>query len=134
MGFYALEFAYFDACYSGILYINANNQLVEGQPGQQGLSDIPHSDMSLALGMSEPSRSRFYQGWWGLVPSRLWPFESEYQKWTRLEWTRLGEGDNLYEALFYVINQQTEFGPYDPVNNYRLKGQGWLTDIELNNN
>ena len=41
----------------GRLKINANNQLVEGQPGQIGIFDGPHSDMSLALGMGETSIS-----------------------------------------------------------------------------
>lgn len=135
MGFYYVEFAYFDACYSGRLYINANNQLVEGQPGQQGLFDLLHSDMSIALGMGETSKSRFYQGWWGPVPIGSPPpsSEDEYQTWTHFEWQKLGEGEDLYQAIYDVIMQQTDFGSSAPVNNYRLKGQGWLEDIILNN-
>ena len=135
MGFYYVEFAYFDACYSGRLYINANNQLVEGQPGQQGLFDLLHSDMSIALGMGETSKSRFYQGWWGPVPIGSPPpsSEDEYQTWTHLEWQKLGEGEDLYQAIYDVIMQQTDLGSSAPVNNYRLKGQGWLEDIILNN-
>ena len=110
--------------------------MVEGQPGQIGIFDGPHSDMSLALGMGETSKSRVYQGWWGRVPIGLpWPLpEDEYRRWTRIEWEELGDGESLYWALWYVISQQTEFGPDAPVNNYRLKGQGSLFDIELNGN
>ena len=135
MGFTYVEFAYFDACFSGRLEILPNGQLVEGQPSQQGLFDYPHSDMSLALGMGETSRSRFYQGWWGPVPIGPPPPspEDEYQTWTRLEWQKLGEGEDLYQALYDVIWGQTDFGPGAPVNNYRLKGQGWLEDIILSN-
>jgi len=133
MGFTALEFAYFDCCYSGHLKINASNQLVEGQAGQIGVFDGPHSDISLALGMGETSVSRAYQGWYDEVPTRLQLplLETEYQKWTRLEWEELGDGEYLYWALMHVIGEQTEFGPDAPVNNYRLKGQGSLMDIEL---
>ena len=116
--------------------INSNNQLVEGQRGEVYDFDAPHSDMSLVLGTYESSRSRFYQGWYDLVPIGLsppWP-EDEYQKWTRLEWEELGDGENLYWALMHVIDQQTEFGPDDPVNNYMLRGQGSFMDIELSNN
>lgn len=133
MGFNSLEFAYFDCCFSSCLKINANNQLVVGQPGQAGVYDGPHSDMSIALGLGEPSTSRFYQGWYGFVPIGLWPFENEYQRWTRLEWEELGDGEYLYWAIMHVIEQQTEFGPYDPVNNYRLKGQGSIFEIRLSN-
>jgi len=135
MGFTGLEFAYFDCCYSGHLKINASNQLVEGQSGQIGIFDGPHSDISLALGMGETSVSRAYQGWYGEVPTRLQLplLETEYQKWTRLEWEELGDGEYLYWALMHVIGEQTEFGPDAPVNNYRLKGQGSLFDIQLSN-
>jgi len=129
MGFNSLEFAYFFCCWSGHLKINADNQLVEGQPGQQGIFDIPHSDMSLALGMGETSISRAYQGWYDKSYAG---FFSEYSEFTRDEWGKLGEGDNLYEALNYAISQQTEFvDPNAPVNTYRLKGQGFITDIRL---
>jgi hypothetical protein len=120
MGFNSLEFAYFNACYSGRLKINSSNQLVEGERGEVYDFDAPQSDMSFALGMSEPSRSRAYQGWHDefFIGSRWW--ENEYQRWIRLEWEELGIGENLYWALYYTIQQQTEFGPLDPVNNYVL--------------
>jgi len=136
IGFTNLEFAYFDACYSGRLKIS-NGRLVEGQPGQTGIAfDGPESDMSWALYMYNPDKSQVYQGWWGPIPIGQPPPapEDEYQKWTRLEWERLGEEDSLYDALTYVINQQTNFGPQDPVNNYRLKGHGNIWDIFLRNN
>jgi len=129
MGFCPLEFAYFDCCYSSRLKMNASNQLVEGQADQIGIFDGPHSDMSLALGMGETSVSRAYQGWYDKSWFSL--LGTEYQRWARLEWEALGNGDDLYQALNYVISQQTDFGPDAPVNNYRLKGQGSLMDIEL---
>jgi len=81
--------------------------------------------------MGETSVSRVYKGWYGQYYSRLWPWSTEYQQWTWLEWEELGNGENLYWALMHVIGEQTEFGPDAPVNNYRLKGQGSLMDIEL---
>jgi hypothetical protein len=135
MGFKFLEFAYFDSCHSGRLRIDSHDQLIEGQPGQQGLFDVPHSDMSLALGMDEPSRSRFYQGWWNEIPGGLpWPLEGDYQKWAQNEWERLGDQDSLHMALLYVISQQEDFTPDAPVNNYRLKGQGIIWEVYLNSN
>jgi len=132
MGFDTLEFVYSDACYSGRLKINASNQLVEGQPGQIGIFDGPHSDISLALGMGETSVSRAYQGWYDKSWFSL--LGTEYQRWTQLEWEELGDGESLYWALMHVIGEQTEFGPDAPVNNYRLKGQGSFFDIELSGN
>jgi hypothetical protein len=129
MVFHFVKFAYFDCCCSGHLKID-NDQLVEGEPGDLGQAyDGPYSDMSWALGMQESSRSRIYQGWYG--KSTSWIVYTGFQRWTQDEWERLGEGDNLYDALLYVINQKTEFGPEDPVNNYRLKGQGSIWEILL---
>jgi hypothetical protein len=133
MDFTDLEFAYFNVCFSGRLRINSNDELIIGQTEQYGLFDIPHSDMSWALNM--PSwETKIYQGWYdkaGINPPTMQ--ETEYQKWTSLEWEKLGEGYNLYDVLTYVILQQTEFGPQDPVNNYRIKGQGWIWELFLNN-
>ena len=134
MNFNALEFAYFDCCYSGKLKINEYNQLVHGRPGQIGLFDELYSDMSFALGIDNPGKSRVYQGWYGNVPIRIWPIETQYQKWTRLEWESLGNGYNLIQAITDTIYEQTDFGPDAPLNNYRLKGHGFLTDIKLNGN
>jgi hypothetical protein len=133
IGFTDLKFAYFFSCYSGYLRINSMNELIKGQPGQQGLWDIPHSDMSIALGMYEPYISSFFQGWydraWTRPPNEP---ETEYQKWTRLQWERLGEGDNLFDAIMYVIYQQTDFSSGAPVNNYRLRGSWSMWEIVLN--
>ena len=104
---------------------------------QKNLFDGPHSDMSLALGIGETSVSRTYQGWYSKSPMNFWWTiwgPTEYQKWTRLEWEELANGESLYDALMYVISQQTEFGIDDPVNNYRSKGQGNLADIRLSGN
>ena len=134
MGFTTLEFVYSNACWGGHLKINANNQLVEGQPGQIGIFDGPHSDMSLALGMGETSKSRVYQGWFGEVWTNfLW--QNDYSQFSQDIWKTLGQGDNLVQAITYAISQQTEFDdPNAPVNTYRLKGQGFLTDIRLSGN
>lgn len=136
MGYNSLEFAFFDVCNSGRLKIGAHGYLVEGSPGQIGLFDGPHSDMSLALGMGDTSKSRIYQGWYDEVKSRLqvWPLETACQKFSRHEWESLGSGNNLIQAITFAINKQTVFGPDAPVNNYRLKGQGSLTDIRLRSN
>jgi len=119
---------------TGHLKINANDQLVEGQPGQVGLFDLPDSDMSLALGMGETSKSRVYQGWFGEVWTNfLW--QNDYSQFSQDIWKTLGQGDNLAQAITYAISQQTEFDdPNAPVNTYRLKGQGFFTDIRLSGN
>jgi hypothetical protein len=107
-----------------------------GQPGDLGqVYDGPQSDMSFALGMEEDSKTRVYQGWWYKVPVGLPPPYSEdaYQKWTRNEWEALGDEDSLFIAILYANSQQTKFGKYDPVNNYRLKGTGLSWDIYLRN-
>jgi hypothetical protein len=130
MGFDSLEFAPFDTCYGGHLKINANNDLVEGQPGAHGIFDGPHSDMSLALGMGDTSKSRIYQGWFNEpILNPLW--QNRWSKFSQDEWKTLGEGGNLEEAINYAVGEQTHFGLEDPWINWRLKGQGWLTDIEL---
>jgi hypothetical protein len=132
MGFANLEFVQLDVCFSGRLKINAADQLVVGQAGEIGFFDGPHSDMSIALGIYDTSESRVYQGWY----KKFWSgkTETDYQKWTRIEWERLGEGDYLYDALWYTVGQQTEFNENAPVNNYRLKGQGSLGNIRLSSN
>lgn len=123
-----------DCCYSGRLKINASNQLVIGQPGYIGLFDGPHSDMSLALRMDDTSRSRVYQGWYDKVWTNfLW--QNEFSAFSQDEWYILGQGENLAQAITYAISQQTEFDdPNAPVNTYRLKGQGFFTDIRLSGN
>lgn len=132
MGFGFLEFAYFDTCYGGRLKIDSHDNLIEGQPGQIGYFDGPYSDMSIALGLNNPGKSRIYQGWYSEGESSLL-FETEYQKWSRYEWEELGKGETLYWAVMHTINKQTEFGPDAPVNNYRFKGQGLLTELILTN-
>jgi hypothetical protein len=135
MEFTSLKFAYFDCCWSGHLRINSNDELIEGQPGQIGLFDLPHSDMSWALNMYSWD-TQIYQGWYQTIP--IWePFfkpETGYLRWTRDEWERLGEGDSLYDALTYVILHQTELeDPNAPVNNYRIKGHGNIWELFLDN-
>jgi hypothetical protein len=45
----------------------------------------------------------------------------------------LGEGEDLFSALYDVIMEQTDFGPDAPVYNYRLKGMGDLMEVQLRN-
>jgi hypothetical protein len=128
-----VKFAYFDCCLSGRLKINANNELIEGQSGPVGLFDLPQSDMSFALGMDEPSCSHLYQCWYdkSKVKFRRKDPETWYQKWSRNEWEKLGEGDNIEEAVIYAIGQQTNLeDPNAPVNTFRFKGQ-WIDTIRL---
>ncbi len=112
--------------------------IVEGQRGR--FDELPPeeglvSDMSEALGMNQGALygNRGYQGWYYVAESnhRSEP-ESWPQKWTRNVWERLGEGDNIKEAIEYAISQQTNLeDPNAPVNNYRLKGRGYYPDIIL---
>jgi hypothetical protein len=135
MQFDRIQFFYNDACYGGRLKINGAGQLVEGQPGQMGVVyDGPHSDMSLALGLQDTYEARCYHGWYdkGWVGWAVTSNEhSSYQEWGKDVWQKLREGHNLYDALQYAISETEWFGPTAAVNNYRLKGQGLLTDIRI---
>ena len=95
--------------------------MIEGSEGQQGLFDMPHSDMSVAMGMAS-SIPQIFQGWWGEVPKGD---ISKFNHFSIDEWTKLKEEYNLYDALMYAIQQ----GDPDPLEKghletYRLKGQG----------
>jgi len=120
-----LKFVHFDCCCTGRLKLSGS-KLVEGQPGQQGLFDLPHSDMSWALRMSS-SQTQVFQGWWGEFKKGE---TSKFNHFAYHEWTKLGEGDNLYNALMYAINE-TDWIPDGPHDNYRVKGQGDLTDLRI---
>ena len=143
MGFQHMKFAFNDACYGGRLKISSRGYLITGGSGQQGLFDVTHNDMSLAFCPNRPNDTFIYQGWYDESISKInlpiplilfdtiWINETSFQKFTRVEWESLGNGKNLYDALFDTINEQTEFGSDDAVNNYRIKGQGILTDMRL---
>ena len=130
MGFDRLVFVYSDACYGGRLKIDGTGNLVEGQPGQIGLFDGPHSDLSLALQLNDTYESRAYHGWWdkGWLGAIA---QTSYQEWAKDVWLKMGEGKNLNEALNYAISETEDFSDDAAVNNYRLKGQGLLTDIRI---
>jgi hypothetical protein len=83
------------------------------------------------LGLANTSESRVYHSWYNKCTSGP---TSTFSKWSDDVWQQLGDGDNLYDALMYTINQQTEFGDNAPVNNYRLKGQGLPVDKKLRSN
>jgi len=135
MGFQSLELAYFDCCYSGRLKINANNQLVEGQPGQIGVFDGPHSDMSYALGLASTNRDCVYHGWYDVATVSYQI--TNFNKWTQDVWNKLSigvVGGDIYTALQYAISRQTSFvDPKAPVNTYRLKGHGMISEVGLHN-
>lgn len=120
-----LKFVHFDCCFTGRLKLSGGT-LMEGESGQQGLFDLPHSDMSWALGMSS-SWTQVFQGWWGEVPKSE---TSKFNHFAIHEWSKLEEGDSLYTALMYAINE-TDWIPDGPHDNYRLKGQGDLTDLRI---
>jgi len=96
--------------------------------------DGPHPDMSIALGMDRPGETRIYQAWYDESTAELWPFRSDYQKWTQDQWESLGDGESLYWAIMHAIDGQSEFDdPNAPVNAKRFKGLGLFTDLILNN-
>ncbi|OHB49727.1 MAG: hypothetical protein A2Y10_06095 [Planctomycetes bacterium GWF2_41_51] len=134
MGFQWLELAYFDGCYTGRLKINTNNQLVVGQPGQIGVFDGPHSDMSYALGMASTNRDCVYHGWYDKATVSFWT-STDFNKWTQDVWSKLSIGvlgGDIYTAIQYAISRQTSFvDPKAPVNTYRLKGHGLITEVGL---
>lgn len=121
-----LKFVHFDCCFTGRLKLTGDNRLIEGPGGSQGLLAYYHSDMSWALKMSS-SYTQIYQGWWGEVPKGG---TSKFNIFAYHEWTKLREGDHLYDALTYAINH-TDWIPDGPHDNFRLMGQGDLTDLRI---
>lgn len=88
--------------------------------------------MSFALGMAGSGRDNFYQGWYDKAMIRNVPvIPTLYQLWSQNEWIYLGDGEDLFTTLYDVIEDQYFFGPLDPVNCYRLKGEGDLTNVCL---
>lgn len=137
MRFDRLRLFFTDQCFGGRLKIDGTNKLVEGQTGQIGVFDGPHSDMSLALGLDNTYEARAYHGWYsygwvGYGIATADPWRESYQKWSRNVWFKLGESSyNLQEALEFAIQETESFTPRAAVNNYRLKGQGDITTIRL---
>jgi hypothetical protein len=131
MQFDRLVWVYNDACYGGRLKINGADQLVEGQPGQQGLVfDGPQSDISLALYMQNTYEPRCYHGWYN--PAWFGSLhQTSYQEWGKAVWNWLHDGHDIYEALNHAIDECEDFSADAAVNNYRLKGQGELTKVYL---
>lgn len=135
MGFTDLRYFDFDGCLGAHLTIDdGTGELMWGAMGEQGLFDFPQNDMSVACGMTNTSESRFYTSWFNESESRVWPNESSFQKFTRNKWEALGDGEELYWAYFEAISQQDHFGPDDPVQNYRIKGQGDLQTFRIRAN
>jgi len=121
-----LKFVHFDCCFTGRLKLTGNGTLIEGPEGQQGLLATSHNDMSWALGMCS-SATQVYQGWWN---EAIKGETSRYNIWTFNEWDKLKDGDTLWNAITYTINQ-TKWVPSGPHDNYRLMGQGDLTALRI---
>jgi hypothetical protein len=122
-----LKFVHFDCCFTGRLKITGDDRLIEGPEGSQSLVAYYHSDMSWALKM-QSDETQIYQGWRGEAPKGE---TSKYNHFAYHEWTKLGEGDNLYNALMYAIDE-TDWIPDGPHDNFRLMGQGDdLTDLRV---
>lgn len=119
-----LKFVHFDGCSTGHLKLTGDNRLIEGPGGSQGLLAYYHNDMSWALKM-QSSSTQIYQGWWGDFKKGE---TSKFNIFAYHEWTKLGEGDNLYNALMYAIDQ-TPWVPDGPHDNFRLMGQGDLPTL-----
>jgi hypothetical protein len=116
-----LKFVQFESCFSGHLRLTSDYRLVEGDPGQQGFFDIPNSDMSYALRMLG-AFDQFYQGWFELTSSA-----PPYKNFSIDEWTRLKEGDNLYEAMQYAISR----GDQEALDNLRIYGMGLMLAVKI---
>lgn len=143
MGFQNLRFFYTESCYGGRLKFNAQNQLIEGDPGNQAVAyDGPHSDMTLALNMTDPTiDNQIYHAFYS--PAKVGKLSdignsfSSYQFWSVDVWQKLGEGQTLLDALQFAINDAIRIGedkPESALNNYRLKGHGTANfDFRLTN-
>ena len=110
----------------GLHYLEALGQAYDGL----------YSDMSVALGLHDGCYdSCAYLGWYDIFWHGEPNDETEYQKWAKDVWGKLGEEDNLEESLIYAESKQIEYGdpedPQSPLNNYRLKGEGFLWEIYL---
>jgi hypothetical protein len=127
VGFYDLCYVHYDSCYSGKLYIDSRNQLVEGKQGQTGLFSGPHNDMTMALNLSS-NRSKFYFGWFS---NFIAGYTSDHYQFSCDIICTLTEGKKLDEALLHAINDCRASSPPDPRNEYRIKGQGNLSDIKV---
>ena len=94
--------------------------------------------MSVVYGIANTSESHFYQSWFNESeadkPLSLSYYETEYQRFTRNEWEDLGYGEELYWALSIAISEQDNFGKDDPVQNYRIKGQGDMLNFRIHSN
>jgi len=135
MGFTDLRFFYNDSCLGAHLTIDSGTGLLMwGGSGEQSLFDFVHNDMSVACGLTDTSQSRFYQAWFCESWSRIYPLETSFQQFSRNEWEALGEGEELYWALSIAISEQDNFGKDDPVQNYRIKGQGDMLNFRIHSN
>ena len=127
MGFDKLEFFYNASCHGGLLTIDAAGQLVLGDPGQRGLFlDEEHlSDMTCALNLQDTSKARCYHGWFDRGQAGV---GSPHSNWGGILWWWLGEGNTLGDALNVAIQERLD---NTALNNFRLKGQGLITNIRL---
>jgi hypothetical protein len=112
-----LKFVHFDCCWTGHLKLTSDDRLIEGPGGSEGLLAYYHNDMSWALNMKS-GETQIYQGWWNeAIKGEATP----YNTFAYHEWTKLGEGKNLWDALTYAISHTTDPAPRE---NLRFMGQG----------
>ncbi len=109
--------------------IDTAGRLVPGEPGKKGLFLDPEfaSDMFYALNLYDTSKARCYHGWFGKSEAG----NSAYSVWGGTVWLTLKAGGFLLQALNFAF-QDLDLGP-DAANNVRLKGQGTIEVIRLNN-
>jgi hypothetical protein len=99
---------------------------VEGPSGSQGILAGPSSDMSWAFGMGGGGiYGQFYQGWW--EDAYKIAGSSIYEIFSVDEWTKLKEGENLYEALQDTFN----VAPYGAIEDFRMYGMGDWTAVKI---
>jgi hypothetical protein len=99
------------------LKLTGDDRLIEGPEGSEGFLAYYHNDMSWALNM-KCGETRVYQGWWGEAEKGE---ATPYNTFAYHEWTKLGEGYNLWDALDYAIKHTTD---PEPRENLRFMGQG----------
>ncbi len=127
IGFDNLCYVHYDGCYGGRLYIDSKNQLVEGTQGQSGLFSGPHNDLTMALNLYS-NKSKFYFGWFS---NFIAGYTSDHYQFSCDIISTLTDGKKLDEAILHAINDCRNSSPPDPRNEYRIKGQGNMSDVKI---
>jgi hypothetical protein len=127
IGFNYLKYVHNDSCFGGHLYINGSGQLVEGSPGPIGLFDMPHNDMSVALGLPD-NNSRFYFAWYKEFEGG---YSSDYYQFSADIIVQFTEGKNLYDGIIKANHECEGSGDKDPRDDYRILGQGEIYNFRV---